>query len=132
VQGQLLKLSAVPYYDVPFDARDPEQLHTATLSGVASVTAISRYSPRPFPGPVSLVLSSDLTASFFGPAAHWKKILPNLPVAHAFQCGHLDLLSSHRHEVARLLKFMLSESFPEQMDSREPSQRRMPARLRHG
>jgi thioesterase domain-containing protein len=120
VQGLMLKLASVPYYDVPFDARDPDQLHIATQTGIATVAAISRFSPKPFLGATQLVLSSDLAPSFFGPAAHWKKILPNPPTVHAIPCGHLELVGSRRHEVTRLIKYILGEAFPRARDFQEP------------
>ena len=121
VQGLLLKLAAVPYYEVPFDAQDPDELHIATLAGVGSVTAMSRFAPKPYLGAVSLILSADTAPPFFGPAGHWKGVLPNPPYVHVVPCGHVELWGSHRHEVARLVNFLLSEAFPQ---ARQPSQSR--------
>src|SRR6202040_1545708 len=58
-KGSLITLSKNWFLEMPFDANDPEQLHDAVVTGVASITAISKFTPRPFLGDVEMILSAD-------------------------------------------------------------------------
>src|ERR1700728_3884125 len=42
-RGALMTHASLPYNELPFDARDPQQLHIATLTGVACTAALSSF-----------------------------------------------------------------------------------------
>lgn len=106
-KGSLTSLSKNWFLEMPFDYTIPEQLHNAVVTGVASITAISKFTPRPFLGTVELILSAESAAPFFGRERPWQKILPNPPVIHVMPYGHIELLHNHRFDVARFVRLIL-------------------------
>jgi thioesterase domain-containing protein len=107
VRGPLLKHASLPYNDLPFAADDEKQLHLATLAGINSLTAIATHVPEIFPGPATVILSTDRAAGFFHPQMYWIKLLPRMQAAHVLACPHMEIFRSARHEFARVLKFVL-------------------------
>jgi thioesterase domain-containing protein len=109
VQRALLgHASSVPS-DVPFDARDQDRLHAATLAGVASVMALARHVPAPFPGPAQVILSAPAVVGFFHPTMPWHKLLSGPRMVHILPWPKSELLRSGRDHVARGIQFMLEE-----------------------
>jgi thioesterase domain-containing protein len=106
-RGVMTNQSKIWYMEQPFDVNDPDQLHNAILTGMATITATSKLTPRPFLGSVELVLSAEMAAPFFGRDRPWHKILINPPVIHAMPFGHAEMLQKQRFDVARLVKLIL-------------------------
>jgi len=106
-RGTLLKLSNARYLDLPFDLNDPDQLHMAVTTAAASITAVSRFTPRPFLGAAELILSSETAAPFFAKGNPWQSLLPNTPVTHVLPFGHNELMQRNRFEVAHLIALMI-------------------------
>jgi thioesterase domain-containing protein len=123
-RGSLTKLSKNWYLEMPFDASNPEQLHNAVVTGVASITAISKFTPRPFLGTVELILSAESAGPFFGRERPWQKILPNPPVIHVMPFGHIELLHNHRFDVARFARLILEWNARRGMIGAGPMQNR--------
>src|SRR5260370_13777226 len=92
---------------MPFNFRDSEQMHTATLAAIAAVAAFTKHVPDPFCGPVEVVLSIDRATGFFHPQMPWNKLLLGPRIVHVLPWTHRELFRSGREEVGRLLKFML-------------------------
>jgi thioesterase domain-containing protein len=106
-KGSLITLSKNWFLEMPFDANDPEQLHDAVVTGVASITAISKFTPRPFLGDVEMILSADSAGAFFGRERPWQRVLPNPIVYHVMPFGHIEMLHNHRFDVARFVRLIL-------------------------
>jgi thioesterase domain-containing protein len=106
--------ASIAYNDMPFNVRDLQQLHDATLTGVATIVALSRFVPKPFLGTVELILNANAAPAFFGSDMPWQRMLPNPRVAHALPWGHLELFRARRYEVARLIKFILEGASAEE------------------
>jgi thioesterase domain-containing protein len=105
---ELLKAYASrPYNTMPFDHRDSQQLHAAVLAGVASLTAVAKYVPRPFSGFAELIVSAKYALRFFHPQMPWHTLLRGPRIVHVLPWEHRDMFQAGREEVARLLKFML-------------------------
>jgi len=109
VQRALLAHASSAASDVPFDARDERQLHTATLACVASVIALAKYVPVPFPGPAQVILSAAAVVGFFNPTMAWHKLLSGPRMVHILPWPQRELLRSGRDHVARGIQFMLEE-----------------------
>jgi thioesterase domain-containing protein len=99
--------SKIWFMEQPFDVNDPQQLHNAIVTGMAAITATSKFTPRPFLGTVELILSAEMAPPFFGRDRPWHKILLNPPVIHAMPFGHAEMLQRHRFDVARLVRMSL-------------------------
>jgi thioesterase domain-containing protein len=95
--------------DLPFDANDPRQIHLAILAGVGSVIAFARHIPRPYPGPVQVILSAERSTGFLHPQMPWSKLLPGPRMVQVLPFDHSSLLRSGREQLARALKFMIDE-----------------------
>jgi thioesterase domain-containing protein len=95
--------------DLPFDPRDPQQLHLATMVGMRTTLAFLRYVPRPFSGSSKVVVSERRASRFVDPQMHWHKLLSGPRVVHVLPRTHGDLLKAGRKTVARLMKSMLEE-----------------------
>ena len=106
-RGTLIKMSKAWFLELPFDVNDPEQLHVSVLAAMASITAISKFIPRPYLGSVEFILSSETAAPFFARENPWQKILPNPPVSHVMPFGHNELIQQNRFEVAKLISFIV-------------------------
>jgi hypothetical protein len=107
VRGQLSRHAAQTHKDLSFAVDDETQMHLATLAGVNSFVALSRYLPEPFLGATVVILSFERAAGFFHPQMHWVKLLPQKPMAYVLPCAHLEMFRSARHEFARVLKLAL-------------------------
>jgi len=108
----LLDYASHPYNRMPFDHRDPKQVHNASLAGVGSLIAIARHVPSPYPGSAELVISAEHAPGFFHPQMPWHKLLPGPRTVHVLPGRHRELFRGGRDEVARLLKFMLERPLP--------------------
>jgi len=107
-RGVMMTHASVPYNEMPFDARDPKQLDTATRTGIACTTALSRYAnPTPFFGAVELIINVNVAQFFFGRQMPWQKLLPNPHPTHVYPYGHMEWFRAHRFNTGRLLKFIL-------------------------
>ena len=106
-RGTLIRMSKAWFLELPFDVSDPDQLHVAVIAAMASITAISKFIPRPYFGSVEFVLSSDSAAPFFARESPWHKILPNPPVTHVMPFGHNEMMQQSRLEVAMLINFIV-------------------------
>jgi thioesterase domain-containing protein len=106
----LLDHASLPYNDMPFDHKDPEKLHSATLAGLSSLIAIAKHIPTPFSGAAELVLSTQRAPGFFHPGALWREILPGPQAVHVLPWNHVEMFRSGRNELARLLSFILQGS----------------------
>lgn len=106
-RGTLIKMSKAWFLELPFDVSDPDQLHVAVLTAMASITAISRFIPRPYLGSVEFILSSETAAPFFARENPWQKILPNPPVSHVMPFGHNEMMQQNCFEVAKLINFIV-------------------------
>jgi thioesterase domain-containing protein len=109
VRGQLSRHAAQSYKDLPIPVDDETRMHLATLAGVNSFVALSRYVPEPFPGATVVILSFERAAGFFHPQMHWVKLLPQKPMAYVLPYAHLAMFRSARHEFARVLKLALED-----------------------
>jgi thioesterase domain-containing protein len=105
--GLLTKMAKIPYLETPFDVNDPEQLHHAVLTGMASMAAVSKFTPRPFLGTAELILSVDSAPQFFGRNRPWQRVLPNPPMIHVMPYGHTEMLHNYRFDLARLFRLSL-------------------------
>jgi thioesterase domain-containing protein len=110
-RGALMTHASIRYNELPFNARDPQQLHIATLAGVACTVALSRFTAKQFLGNVELILNSNVAPVFLNPNMPWQRILPNPRVLHVVPWGHVDMLRSRRFDTARLIKFILDGAF---------------------
>ena len=110
-RGALMTHASLPYNEMPFDARNQDQLHAATLTGMACTAALSRFSAKMFLGNVELIINTNVAPVFFGPNMPWQRVLPNPRVAHVVPWGHVDMFRSKRFEMARLIKFILDSAF---------------------
>ena len=95
---------------LPFDPRDPRQLHAATLAGVGSLIALCRHVPQPFSGPAQVIVSALRAARFFHPASPWHTLLPGSRMVHVVPWDHEEFFRSGAEHVARVFKFLLEES----------------------
>jgi thioesterase domain-containing protein len=106
-RGTLIKMSKAWFLELPFDVSDPDQLHIAVLAAMASITALSKFIPRPYFGSVEFILSSDSAAPFFARENPWQRILPNPPVSHVMPFGHNEMIQQNRFEVAGLINLIV-------------------------
>ena len=109
VHNHLLEHVSQSFNDRPFDPGDPGQLHLATLAGVGSIVAFSRYTPMSFAGPAELVLSSSGATGFFNPQIPWSKMLTGPRVVVVLPYDHTRLLRAGREHLARAVKFLIDE-----------------------
>jgi thioesterase domain-containing protein len=110
VRQNLLSYASLSENDLPFDSRDPQQLHRAALSGVGSMLAFGRHVPTPFPGPAQLILCAKLAADFFHPQMPWHKLLSGPRMVHILPWDQVGLFRAGCEHVARGLKFLLGEA----------------------
>jgi thioesterase domain-containing protein len=110
-RGALMTHASIPYNELPFDARDPKQLHIATLAGMACTAALSRFTAKQFLGNTELILNANVAPAFLNPNMPWQRILPNPRVLHVLPWGHVDMMRGHRFDTARLIKFILDGAF---------------------
>jgi thioesterase domain-containing protein len=124
VRGQLLDHASYPYNDMPFDPRDPEQLHLATLAGIGTMVALVKHMPAPFTGAVEVILSAERADGFLHPQMPWRQLLLGPRIVHVLPWNHTQLFRLGREQVGRLLKFMLEEEPPAlEMLAERPTQR---------
>jgi len=110
VRQNLTLYASLAENDLPFDARDRQQLHRAALAGVASMLAFGRYVPTPFPGPAQLILCAKAAADFFHPQMPWHKLLSGPRMVHILPWDQAALFRGGREHVAQGLKFLLEEA----------------------
>ena len=110
VRQNLTLYASLAENDLPFDARDRQQLHRAALAGVASMLAFGRYVPSPFPGPAQLILCAKAAADFFHPQMPWHKLLSGPRMVHILPWDQAALFRGGREHVAQGLKFLLEEA----------------------
>jgi thioesterase domain-containing protein len=106
IQKFFLELAKNPDNDLPFDIRDTNQLHTATLAGMGAITAHDTFAQSPFPGPVEVIVNKTRAAGFFHPQTPWRKLFPK-GVTHVIPWNHQGLFEAGREYTARLVEFML-------------------------
>jgi len=109
VRRALVALASLPYFEVPFDPAEPDQVHHSTLSAIGSLTALSNHIPRPFSDLAELIVSAQRAPAFFHSEMHWTKLLPGPRTVHILPWRHEELFRSGRHHVARMIQFMLQE-----------------------
>ena len=110
VRERLSKRPPSSHNDTPFDPRDPQQLHAATLAGVGSILALCRHVPQPFSGPTQVIVSALRAAQFFHPTSPWHSLLPGPRMVHVVPWDHREIFGSGVEHIARVLKFLLEES----------------------
>src|SRR5262249_351686 len=111
-RGVMMTHAAVPYNEMPFNPRDPQQLDIATRTGIACTTPLSQYSnPTPFFGAVELIINVNVAQFFFGRQMPWQKLLPNPHPTHVYPHGHMEWFRASRFNTGRLLKFILEGAF---------------------
>jgi thioesterase domain-containing protein len=93
--------------DIPFDTNDRQRLHLATLAGVNTMVALCKHVPKTFSGKVTAILSLQRARGFFHPRTRWAELLSQQPMAHVLPCSHDEIFKSARHDLARVLKFVL-------------------------
>src|SRR5438105_4720889 len=123
VRIRVLEHASQPYNKVPFDIRDPQQVHVATLAGVSSLIAFAKHVPTPFSGPAELIISAHGAQAFFHPEMPWHRLLPGPRTVHVLPFNHEELFRSGRHAVARLLKFALDKALPAAHSADRPMER---------
>lgn len=110
-RGVMMSHASMPYNHMPFDARDPQQLHVATQVAIACTTALSRFSnPTPFFGAIELIINANVSQFFFGRQMPWQRLLPNPHPTHVYPYGHTEWFRQHRFRTGRLLKFIIEGS----------------------
>jgi thioesterase domain-containing protein len=107
VRGLILETASQPDFDLPFAAADEEQVKLATLAGVNCLIAFSNFVAEPFSGATVAILSSERAAGFFHPQMYWANLLPRMRIAHVLPFDHRALFRSGRHDLIRVLKFVL-------------------------
>ena len=95
--------------DLPFDPRDPKQMHSAASVAMHTAVAFDRYVPRPFPGSVEVIAAQNRALGYLHPEMPWHKLLCGPRVVHVVPWSHMELLRAGRKTVARLVKSMLEE-----------------------
>jgi thioesterase domain-containing protein len=110
VHTWLLDRPPNPYDDMPFDYRDPQQMHTAILAGVGSLVAVNKHMPQPFPGYAQVIVSAARAAPFFNPTSSWQSVLPGPRMVHVAPYDHQEFFSSGLEHVGRVINFLLEEA----------------------
>ena len=110
VYARLLARPPNPYDDMPFDRRDPQQMHAAVLAGVGSLVALSKHAPQPFSGHAQVLVSASRATRFFDPASSWRSLLTGPRMVHVAPYNHDEFFGSGREHVTRVVKFLLEES----------------------
>jgi thioesterase domain-containing protein len=107
VRGKLLDHASHSHNEMPFALNDQDQVHVATSAAVTTLVAFCTHVPEVFPGAAVAILSSRRAHAFFHPQMYWIKLLPRLVVTHVLPFEHTEMFRSGRHELARILKFVL-------------------------
>jgi thioesterase domain-containing protein len=102
-----VRIAKDPNNDCPFDARDPERLHNATLAGVMAALARDRFTSTPFAGEVEVILNQAQAPAFFHPQLPWRKLFPALGITVVMPSRHSELVDGAPEETVRLVKFLL-------------------------
>jgi thioesterase domain-containing protein len=124
-RGVMMTHATLPFNEMPFDARDPEQLDAATRTGIACTTALSRYSnPTPFFGGVELIINVNVVQFFFGRQMPWQKLLPNPHPTHVYPYGHMEWFRNYRFNTGRLFKFIVEGALAREASDIEQYERR--------
>jgi thioesterase domain-containing protein len=126
VRGKLLEHAAHAHNEMPFSLDDPDQVHVATLAAVKTLVAFCTHAPEVFSGAAVAILSSRRAHAFFHPQMYWIKLLPGLIMTHVLPFEHTEMFRSGRHELARILKFVLESDIKAQI-SAKPALQAAPA-----
>jgi len=110
VHKRLLRRPPSPSNDIPFDPRDPQQLHVATLAGAGAIIALQKHVPRSFFGPAQVIVTAPRAAQFFDSASPWHWLLPGPRMVHVVPWNHAEFFRAGLDHIARVLKFLLEES----------------------
>jgi thioesterase domain-containing protein len=122
VRDNLLLYASRPYNEMPFDCSDPKQMELAIRAGVGALVALARHTPRPFSGPVQVIVSARRSSNFFHPEMHWHKLLLGPRMVLVLPWDHVELFRTGRATVGRALKFLLDEAAAFATVSERPKQ----------
>jgi thioesterase domain-containing protein len=120
VRGKLLDHASHAHNEMPFALNDQDQVHVATSAAVTTMVAFCTHVPEIFPGPAVAILSSRRARTFFHPQMYWIKLLPRLVMTHVLPFEHTEMFRTGRHELARILKFVLESDIKTEIPS-EPA-----------
>jgi len=95
--------------NLPFNPRDPKQLHTAAAVATRTTVAFKKCVPRPFDDAVHVIVSESRAAAFFHPQMPWHNLLAGPRIVHVVPWPHMELFQAGRQTVARLMKSVLEE-----------------------
>jgi len=128
VRGDLLNCGTQSYNHLPFAIDDEQQVHLATLAGVRVMVASCRHTPEIFTGAASVILSPSRAVGFFHSQMPWAKVLTGKYTAYVLPYDHIEMFRSGRHDLARVLKFILDGA----NEFRTPSRKYRPTSLEVG
>jgi thioesterase domain-containing protein len=111
VRSGLLDYASHLGNDLPFDARNLQQLHIATLAGIAALTAFANFVPKPFSGATAVLLPSERAEDFFYPQSSWQQLLSSKEcIVHVLPWDHAELFQSGREIAMDVVKFLIEEA----------------------
>jgi len=103
----MLRKSVARIDNVPFNTRDPKQMHMAAAAVVRSTIAFSRHRPAPYSGATDIILSTAQAPAHFQPELPWQQILTGPQRVHVLPGNHLEFFSLQLGEICRLMRFIL-------------------------
>ncbi len=110
VRSVLLDYASHLDNDLPFDARNPQQLHVATLAGIAALSALAKFVPKPFSGATAVLLPNERAEDFFNPQSSWQQLLSSKEcIVDVLPWDHAELFRSGREIAMDVVKFMIEE-----------------------
>lgn len=107
----LMVYANIPYFDIPYDIRDREQLHAAIMTSINAKIALTRYRPKPFLGAAEMIIVAEKAPLFFSPQCLWNRLLPNPHATYILPVSHPEMFRSRLGDTGRLVKFMLQGAF---------------------
>ncbi len=110
VRGALLAHASRAHGGPPFDVGNANQLHAATLAGVALHVAFGKYAPTPFAGPAELMLPAAAAEEFFNPQMAWQQLLAGSHIVHVLPWDRDELFRSGLEAAMQVLKFLVEEA----------------------
>jgi thioesterase domain-containing protein len=108
-RDRILDHLANPDNNAPFDPKNTEQLHFATLAGAGLLIAFLRYVPSPFAGSTEVITSAPAAPGFFHPQMPWQKLLSGPRVVHVLPWDHRGIYRGGCNAMCRLIRFILQE-----------------------